>query len=179
MLGSNKKTMGLLVKPWWKIKDTFIKNFTHNMNMEDGGQAEYLDHIKVYELIKEGNGLEISLMGEAAIPALKKVLDGGDFWEQLNAVEALGMIGGERAERLLKSVLREGEWNLKKSTIRILEGKELGWLDKELKGLAKDPDFNVSQSALNAIRRRKGRPRRRIPDNFGNCKSVERGIAGQ
>ncbi len=67
--------------------------------------------------------------------------------------------------------------------INLLAGKELGWLDKELEKLAKDPDLNVSYSALGALRKRRrgfSPPiKRKLPDNFGNRKHSEKRIVDQ
>ncbi len=52
-------------------------------------------------------------MGSRALPGLKTVLDRGEYWEKKSAIEALCLIRGEKAGRLLKSVLRGGEWRIK------------------------------------------------------------------
>lgn len=147
------------------------------------GQTKYLNRIEVYNRIRSGELRGILDMGTKAIPGLKKLLETGEYWEKVKAIEALGMIGGEKAERLLKSVLRGGEWRIKKTAINLLADKELGWLDKELERTAKDPDFNIRYSALGALKRRKKRSlppgRKRFPENFGNRKQAEKRVAGQ
>jgi HEAT repeat protein len=152
--------------------------------MEDGEQAEYLNHIRVYELIKMREALQISLMKESALPALKMILEGGDFWEKCIAIESLGMMGGEKAMRLLKSVLRNPEWMLRETAIVLLKTKKLVWLDKELeKMMERDPVYVVRSSAEKAINDRKRiflpPKRRNLPDNFGNLKQAEKRLAGR
>lgn len=151
--------------------------------MGEKGQVKYLARIEVYNRIRNGEIWGIRDMGPKAIPGLKTVLDEGEYWEKRSAIEALSLIGGEKAGRLLKSVLRKGEGRIRKTAINLLAGRKIGWLDKELERLAKDPDLNIKYSAVNALRmRRRSSPppaKRRIPDNFGNRKQGEKMLAGR
>ena len=149
--------------------------------MGGGEQAKYLNRMRVYHLIKEGDIHSVADMETGAIPALEKLIETGEYWEKTRAVEALCRIDDPKATRLLKKLLEHPEWALRKAAVEILGGTDLCWLEERLKKLEmQDPDHDVRWSARKALRKRESvvPPRKgRIPDNFGNLKRPEKVVS--
>ena len=151
--------------------------------MGGGEQAKYLIRMEVYDYIKAGESELVAAMGPKAVPALKNLIDMGNFWEQTKAVEALCRIDDPKSTRILKKLLEHPERTLRKAVIEIIGDRELGWLGERLRKMEKqDPDHAVRWSARRALDRRSSippAPRKKIPDNFGNLKSVGKRIVAR
>ena len=142
--------------------------------MGGGEQAKYLIRMEVYDCIKVGAPERIVAMGPKAVPALRRIIEGGEFWEKHIAISALSNIDCAEAGRVLKRALGNEEMGVRIEAVRALEKKDVKGLDKALLGIAKmDSCWNVRMVAERVMERRSRVPPPRInsvkiPDNFGN-----------
>jgi len=169
-----------------RISPNFMHYVPQYNNMGGGEQTKYLARIEVYNLIKSGELNLIAAIGEGAIPGLAKVLEGEGYWEKTLAISALKHIGGNKALRLLKKLLRNPEMGLQKEAINAVEGLDGRGIDSELKSIVESDPHYVASVALRVLKARKSRPpdekggfkipkpKKGMPraDNFGNLKQA-------
>jgi hypothetical protein len=142
--------------------------------MGGGQQAKYLIRMEVYDCIKEGATEKIAAMGPKAVPALRRIIERGEYWEKHIAIVALGNIDCAEAKRVLKNALGNEEMGIRIEAMRALEKKDMKGLDEALLGIAEmDSCWNVRRVAERVMIRRSMVPppeigSRKIQGNFGN-----------
>lgn len=153
--------------------------------MGGGEQAKYLIRMEVYDYIKEGRPEMIAAIGPKAVPALRRIIEDGEFWEKSISIVALSNIDCVEARRILKKALENEEMGVRIEAMHALEKKDVKGLDEALQGIAKmDRSWNARKVAERIIERRSSVPPPRIdssrrPDNFGNLKSVGKRIVAR
>jgi hypothetical protein len=122
--------------------------------MGGGEQAKYLQKMEVYNLIAHGREAEIPPIGEAAVPALVKVVEERPYWQKVMAAKLLGQIGGQNAVRALKGMLEHPEAGVRAEAVKALGGKDARGVNALLRRVAEgDQVWNVRKEAENALRR--------------------------
>ena len=148
--------------------------------MGGGNQAKYLIRMEVYDCIKDGVPERIVAIGPKAVPALRRIIEEGEFWQKRIAIIALSNIDCAKAKRILKNALGDEEMGVRIDAMRALEKNDVKGLDEALQGIVEmDSCWNVRKVAERIVDRRSSVPppridSRRMPDNFGNLKSVEK-----
>jgi len=146
--------------------------------MGGGEQAKYLIRMEVYDYIKAGEPEMIAVMGPKAVPALRRILERGEFWEKRIAIFALGNIDCVEAKRILKMALGNEEMGVRMDAMRALEEKDMKGLDEALQGIANmDCCWNVRKVAERVMVRRSRVPppdirKEKNPEKSGNRKAA-------